>query len=974
MEQPKPPNHLSMEGNLAENWKEWIQGFELYLTATGIGEKDEKVQVATFLHMAGIEARRVYNTFGITGDDVHKIEVLKTKFKEYCEPRKNLTYIRHVFFTRNQGHDEPTDNYVTDLRNKAQQCEFGSLADELIRDRIVCGIQDEACRARLLRESDLTLAKAIDVCRAQEMSTKQLKSLKGSEEQAIAAIRVPPNADSDADTELFIGTLLVNKVDQDRSDWVETLTINDRKVEFKLDTGAQGNIIPKHVFDQLELDDHQLKNTKIRSVAYGGHKIKPKGTKILECSVRGRKYDLPFFIVDTNARAILGKNACTEIGSIVRVHCVKNESTKENVLKAYDDVFKGLGELPGKHHIKIDETITPVIHPPRKVPAALQDKVRTELDRMETLGVITKQDEPTDWVHSLVTVRKPNKLRLCIDPKDLNRAIKREHYHLQTVDEVIEKLPQAKVFSKFDATHGFWHIKLDEPSSKLLTFNTPFGRYRYMRLPFGISSAPEVFSKRVQEMFSDLSGVECIVDDILVWGETTAEHDSRVQQMLQRCREMNFKLNKNKVEFRVPEVRYVGHLITNNGIKVDPEKVRAIVEMPPPDDVSGVKRVLGVVQYVSKFIPNLSDVTAPLRILLQQDVEWHWDAPQQESFDRLKQLVSSTPVLRIYDVRKPVRISGDASSKGLGVVLLQDAHPVAYGSRALTETQKRCAQIEREMLAIVYGCEKFHHYIYGRSVTVETDHKPLVAIYNKPLYRATPRLQRMLMRLQRYDLKLVYVPGKEMHISDALSRSYLKETPEILVDDEIDVDWIEAQLPVSPTKLQQLKEATAADETLQTLKNTVLVGWPIDQSNVPLNIIQFWNYRDEITEIDGLLYKGQRLMIPTSLKTEMLNKLHEAHMGIVKTQTRAREILFWPKMNQNIENFIGQCAVCNKYRNSNSKEPMVPQEIPSRPWAKVAADMFQFKGSEYLLCVDYYSKYPVSSYAYDNQFTNNHYF
>ena len=163
---------------------------------------------------------------------------------------------------------------------------------------------------------------------------------------------------------------------------------------------------------------------------------------------------------------------------------------------------------------------------------------------------------------------------------------------------------------------------------------------------------------------------------------------------------------------------------------------------------------------------------------------------------------------------------------------------------------------------------------------------------------------------------------------------------------------------MSPTKLQQIKEATAADETLHTLKNTVLVGWPIERSSVPLNIIQYWNYRDEITAIDGLLYKGQRLMVPVSLQTEMLNKLHEAHMGIVKTQTRAREILFWPKMNQDIENFIGQCAVCHKFRNSNCKEPLRPQEIPSRPWAKVAADMFQFKGSEYLLCVDYYSKYP----------------
>lgn len=179
-----------------------------------------------------------------------------------------------------------------------------------------------------------------------------------------------------------------------------------------------------------------------------------------------------------------------------------------------------------------------------------------------------------------------------------------------------------------------------------------------------------------------------------MWGETIAEHDSRVQQMLQRCREMNFTLNKSKVEFRVPEVRYmyVGHLITNSGIKVDPEKARAIVDMPAPKDVSGVKCILGVVQYVAKFIPNLSDMTALLRTLLQQNVAL--GCTQQKSFDRLKQLCPAHQYsVYNYDVHNPVTISGDASSKGIGVVLLQDGYPVAYGSRALTETQKRYAQI-----------------------------------------------------------------------------------------------------------------------------------------------------------------------------------------------------------------------------------------------------------------------------------------
>ena len=213
-------------------------------------------------------------------------------------------------------------------------------------------------------------------------------------------------------------------------------------------------------------------------------------------------------------------------------------------------------------------------------------------------------------------------------------------------------------------------------------------------------------------------------------------------------------------------------------------------------------------------------------------------------------------------------------------MLLQNGQPIAYASRALTETQQRYAQIEREMLADIYGCEKFHHYIYGRSDTIETDHKPLLAIHRKPLYQATPRLQRMLMRLQRYDIQLKYVPGKEMYISDALSRAYLEECNETLVDEDIDVNLIEQELPMTEEKLQELKNATRNDNQLMALANTVQSGWPESRLQVPDCVRMFWNYRDEITVINGLIYKGPAVMIPTSLRRQMLIKLHEPHLGM----------------------------------------------------------------------------------------------
>lgn len=294
----------------------------------------------------------------------------------------------------------------------------------------------------------------------------------------------------------------------------------------------------------------------------------------------------------------------------------------------------------------------------------------------------------------------------------------------------------------------------------------------------------------------------------------------------------------------------------------------------------------------------------------------------------------------------------------MGAVLLQNGQPVAYASRALTETQQWYAQIEREMLAVIYGCEKFHHYIYGRSITIETDHKPLLAIHRKPVYQATPRLQRMLMRLQRYDVQLKYLPGKEMFISDALSRAFLKECKETLVNEDIDVNFIEQELPMTEKKLQELKDATEADEQFQTLADIVRVGWPETREQVPTCVRMFWNFRDEITVLNGLLYKGQSVMIPSSLRRQMLTKLHEPHLGIVKTKQRARNIIFWSNMNYDLEQLIQSCGVCNSFRKSNIKQPLIPHEIPNTPWTKVGADIFHFKGKDYLLLVDYYSKYP----------------
>ena len=371
--------------------------------------------------------------------------------------------------------------------------------------------------------------------------------------------------------------------------------------------------------------------------------------------------------------------------------------TKEALIEKYPEVFSdGVGKLAGQYHIKIDSNVDPVQHAPRRVPVALRTKVKEALEDLEKQEIVTPVTTPTAWISSMVTVPKKNgKLRICLDPRDLNRAIQREHYPLPTIEDIATRLHGPKVFTKLDVRNGFWHVALDESSSYLTTFNTPFGRYRWRRLPFGISSAPEVFQRKMHELVEGMSGIEVVADDFIVVGcgttveEATDARDRVIINFLDRCKEQDVKLNTDKLNLRQKEVPFIGHIATDKGLRVDPAKVRAISEMPAPTDKAGVQRLLGLAQYLSKFLPNLSDITKPLRELTQSNVQWVWETAQQASLEALKKAVITTLVLRYYNLEEEVTLQCDASQSGLGAALLQNGQPVAYASRALTDAETR---------------------------------------------------------------------------------------------------------------------------------------------------------------------------------------------------------------------------------------------------------------------------------------------
>ena len=273
-----------------------------------------------------------------------------------------------------------------------------------------------------------------------------------------------------------------------------------------------------------------------------------------------------FYVVEGNAPPLISLQSSVDLGLVQLTYAVESSFNcalpcidKQLTEKEYGDLFKGIGVLPGEVKLYIKDDAVPVVNP---------------LDTMENDHIIAKVTEPTDWVNSLVVVEKPKtgKLRICLDPKALNEAIRRPHYPMFTLDDVTSKLTNAMCFSILDITHAYWSVKLDEASSYLTTFSTPFGRYRYLRLPFGISASSDLFQLKCNEIFEGLPGMTATVDDILIYGRTHEEHDRNLRSVLDRAREKGIRFNSEKCTIGVNEVHFFGNIITDKGLKVDPSK------------------------------------------------------------------------------------------------------------------------------------------------------------------------------------------------------------------------------------------------------------------------------------------------------------------------------------------------------------------------------------------------------------------
>ncbi|GBO23467.1 Transposon Ty3-I Gag-Pol polyprotein [Araneus ventricosus] len=648
METFRPPGAINFScSNLADTWNRWTQKLKNYLIASEKDKKPDGVKIAILLNLLGDEGTDIFNTFkSENGKSVEKFDDVLEMFTNYCIPRRNVVFERFKFFSCSQQEGQQVDNYLTELKTLASTCDFGDQEKGLIRDRVVLGIRDMSLQERLQRESDLTLKKAAEFLRASEASKHQIESVKS----ASKVHEIQKNRDKNSKG---IASYTKNSA--------SNTVFNCQKCgkeHKKLKCPAYGKICSKckrknhfaAVCKTVKKNYRSVNNLENDNSSNSGMNLFIDSvTEQNNCSVNQyHKVPLKFVVVNVSSRPILGLSACQKLNLIKKIEQVETIS-KDSIMDQYSEVFNGLGEFPGKpYHIEIKSEIKPVINAPRRVPQSLHKELEKTLNELVQLGIVSPVNKPTEWVNSLVIVEKPNgKLRICLDPRNLNKAIKREHYVIPSVDEIISRLEGKQCFSVLDLKEGFWQVPLDKDSAELCTFNSPFGRYEFNRLPFGICSAPEVFQKKNQKLYGDIKGVEIYFDDLIIAGKNKEEHDKILVEVLERAKENNIKFNPNKFQFRIEEVKYMGLLVSKDGIKADPSHVRAIKEIEKSTSKNDIKRLLGMVNFLSKFIPNVSAVTSPLRVLLKKDIEFQWNYDQETSFEEIKRLISSTPVLKV---------------------------------------------------------------------------------------------------------------------------------------------------------------------------------------------------------------------------------------------------------------------------------------------------------------------------------------
>ena len=533
-------------------------------------------------------------------------------------------------------------------------------------------------------------------------------------------------------------------------------------IPMEVDTGASISIVSENTYHKIMAWEgpegiyNQVTNLLKRAIVV-------VGSTDVQVVYEGQTVQMPLVVVSGDGPTLLERNWLSQLKlNWEKIHQVSSPSLCA-LLSKYDKLFQeGLGIF--KDHeakIEVDPNATPRFCKTRTVPYAMREKVEEELDRLVTEGTLVPLDY-SDWAAPIVAVMKSDRrsVRICGDfQMTLNPVSQLNRYPIPKTEDIFATLKQGKLFTKLDLSQAYLQLKLGEESSKYVVINTHKGLFRYTRLPYGISSAPGIFQKTMEQLLQGIAHVTVYIDDILIATESEDEHLQILEEVFARLAKADLKVKKHKCKFMVRSVPYLGHVIDGEGIRPLPEKVEAIRQAPTPKNVTELKSYFGLLIYYGKFLPNLSTRLAPLYLLLRQKEAWKWTTAQDKAFKELKELLTSSNLLVHFNSDLPLLLACDASAYGIGAVL---AHrmpdgcekPIGYASLPLNSAERSYSQLEKEGLSLVFGIKRFYSYLFGHSFTLITDHKPLLGLLDghKPTSpQASARIRRWSLYFSMFE-------------------------------------------------------------------------------------------------------------------------------------------------------------------------------------------------------------------------------
>ena len=889
--------------------------------------------------------------------------LMKTTLLNHLKSQHLEIAERSNFYSAHQAPNETSSDFFSRLKKISEFCNFGASLDSMLRDRLVLGCRSLEARKRLLQKDPLTLKdvqetlavfEAIDIAKTGVLAntgeinySKQQRNFKKSQHSSHdnsssksshpkpnrvcyrcgkSSCKIPTSCPALGKTCSTCGKQnhyssvcrskskrSINYTDDSNLMYVDAVptnhavsrlpvSLNGCKFVMEVDTGAAATLISSSMWRSMGSPALMVSNRLFS--AYDGHRMKPVGELRCTISTSDASVEATVTVVEsTKQYGLLGRDILDNF--IAKPVVINNTEVAALPAMKIQPVSIDVADHSKLRFCKA-----------RPIPLPMIQKVNEELSRLQEKGII-KPVSSSSCASPVVWVRKRDgTLRMCADFKvHVNECLQSDSYPLPAIETIFAGMSHAKVFATLDLKEAYWQVPLDANSRKLCTINTSKGLFELTRLPKGMKNSASIFQRVIESVLEGIPDVVVYQDDILVHATTPDQLAKRLSTIFRRFEEKGVTVNQSKSVLNATEVKFLGHLISSRGIVPDPGIAQKIASFKPPTNRSELESFLGLINFFGRMISRFSETIQPLHQLRRKDVEFSWKKEHQDAFDKVLQALASPPVLKSYDLHKPVTLTTDASEKAIGGVLTQEGHPVMFVSRVLTKTEQRYSNVEREGLAVVWSTLRLKQLLLGRHFYLVTDHKPLVPIYGgRQLPKvASNRLIRWSILLQRFNFTILYKAGSEISHADALTR--LNLTSDTSEDEDFVINNCDSN--VSEEFLDFIRQLTTSDSLSQKIMKRIQnSNW----KNISPAERPFFRVRDQLEFDNGVIWFRQLCYIPFEGRKDVFESSHQEHTGIHSTISRIKLSAWWPTVATDVRQWIQNCPSCAKIRPITSKK------------------------------------------------------